>query len=657
MKNKIIVCGDNNKILENISSILQDNKIKFDIAYSYKVLLDLAKKQKQKLRPYNTIVADLHVNKESGRNYFEQIVKENPESKIIALYSHASYTSEWLNDITKDSSNIMFIKKPFDDIEFIQAVKLALECSGKKTVKNKKSCCSENMVSARIDNSNKLLLENIAHEVRTPLAGIVGIADILKQSKLADSQLNKVKSISQSADALLNIITDLINFEDLKFKPVEIKNENFCFTDLIEGCVKLICVQSGNKELDVNLYIGENVPTFINSDEAKLRKIIWTLLSNAIKYTNYGNVTIFCDYEEAKKGKNNNLIIKIKDTGIGIDEKSQKSLFTKFTETGNAYRSGGSGIGLSMAKLILDAFKGTVDVHSVVDEGSIFTVEIPVATVTDESLQLGFGSITPLNEQGGIFICANKFTAQAVLPQFEKQNCFLYRCDTIRKARIRIQQTEKELKWCLIDDSVVNKSSIPLLKNLILTCKQNDIKPLFLTRKNEIVEMVSAIGGHGFLEKPCLEKEIRHKLSYHSDTLRSSSFAPSLIPVDKLGKGHHLNVLLVEDNEISQMIVSDILKRKGHKVEIARHGKVAVDKASMNKYDVILMDLQMPIMNGIEATKHIRNLDNNTPIVGMTSNIAERVKDECKLAGMDKYLTKPVTSSSLMKAIDDIIDL
>lgn len=641
MTQKILICNNNNKILENIKKLLEDQNISFDLANSYQVLLDLAEKQSKKASPYPIILTDLNVNKENGAEKVEDISKANPSSTIIALYSYNDFSIEWLNSKVRENDNILFLKKPFEDIEIIQLIKNNLLESKSNTVSSEDKC--------DISSSNKLLLDNISHEIRTPLASIVGITEMLEQTRLSDEQKRHVKSILRCSDSLLSIITDMIDFEKVRDQQIDIDSNDFCFTDLIEGCVNLVARQGFEKDIDVNLTISNNVPAFIHSDEAKVRKLIWNLLTNAVKYTNYGNVTIFADYETVE-GKNN-LSITIKDTGIGIDAPTVKNLFKKFDESENPYRSGGSGIGLSMTKKLLDAFGGSIEVKSMVDQGSVFSIQIPVETVYDKSLQLQFGSKTPLNQTKGLFLSSNKLTAEAIIPQFSKQNCNLDHAESIRGARTILQHSEDRLEWCVIDDCVITHENIPLLKNLLLTSKQNGMKVLLVSKTQSKILMANSIGIHNCLNKPCLERDIRKKLSYHSDTSKHSSFAPSLIPMDKIKKTKVLKILIAEDNEINQMVLSDMIRRNGHNFEIARHGKIAIDKLAMNKYDMVFMDVQMPIMNGLEATKKIRLDDRNIPIIAMTANIAETTKQDCTLAGMDDYLTKPITESKLVSLI------
>ena len=641
MTQKILVCNNNNKILENLTNLLQEQKIKFDLANSYQVLNDLATKQVKKADPYLVILTDLNVNKENGSEKIEEISKQNPYSTIIALYSYGDFSVEWLNSKVRENNNILFLKKPFEDIEILQLIKNKL-AEGKLITPAEETC--------DISSSNKRLLENISHEIRTPLASIVGITELLGQTKLSDEQKRHVKSILRCSDSLLNIISDMIDFEKVKDQQIQINPSDFCFTDLLEGCVNLVARQGFEKDIDVNLTISDNVPSFIHSDEAKIRKLIWNLLTNAVKYTNYGNVTVFSEYHTVKG--QNVLTITIKDTGIGIDKQTLENLFNQFNDKENPYRSGGSGIGLAMTKKLLDAFGGCIKVKSMVDQGSVFSVEIPVETVYDKSLQLQFGSKTPLNNTKGLFISTNKLTAEAIIPQFAKQNCDLEFAETIRGARIILQNSEDRLGWCVIDDSVMVEENTPLLKNLMLTCKQNAIKILFISKTQSKILMANKIGICNCINKPCIERDIRKVLSYHSDTSRHSSFAPSLIPVDKIRKHKALKILIAEDNEINQMVLSDMIKRNGHNYEIARHGKIAVDKVALNKYDMIFMDVQMPIMNGLEATKHIRLEDRSIPIIAMTANIAETTKQDCEVAGMSDYLTKPISESRLVSLIE-----
>ena len=162
-----------------------------------------------------------------------------------------------------------------------------------------------------------------------------------------------------------------------------------------------------------------------------------------------------------------------------------------------------------MTKKILDAFNGSVEVESKVDYGTTFVIKVPVATVYDKSLQLQFGSFTPLNEKKGVFISTNKLTAEAIVPQFAKQNCLLEFAETIRGARIILQHSEDRLGWCVIDDSVMIEENIPLLKNLMLTCKQNAIKVLFVSKTQSKILMANKIGIFNCLNKPCMERDIR----------------------------------------------------------------------------------------------------------------------------------------------------
>jgi two-component system, sensor histidine kinase and response regulator len=641
---KILVCNKNNKILENIKNLLDNNKIKFDLANSYEVMLDLAKKQTSKGQPYPVILTDLNLDKNDNDETVNNLLDNLTESTIIAMYSYSDYSTQWLNSEKRRNENILFLKKPFEDIELLQLIKNNIN------KKNSTLTIEQNGAVCDFTNPTKNLLSNISHEIRTPLASIVGITEVLQKTRLSDEQNRHVSSILKCSESLLNIISDMIDFENIQEQEITINSSDFNFTDLVEGCVTLVSRQAIEKDVDVNLSISENVPYFIHSDEPKLRKIIWNVVTNAVKYTNYGNVNVFCDYTTQKN--NSTLTITVKDTGIGIDDESLKNLFTSFEDNSNPYRSGGSGIGLSMNKKLIDAFKGDIKVTSVVDKGSEFIITIPVENAYDKSLQLQFGKFTPLNIKKGIFVSNNKLTADAIIQQFAKQNCHLEFAENIRNARNIIQQSEDKLHWCVLDDSLVLKDNIPLLKNIILSCQQNNINLLLAAKSQSSINMMKSLGIQRVINKPCLEREVRQILAYHSDTAKDSSFAPSLIPMDNIRKSKVLKILVAEDNEINQIILSNMIKHNGHSIDIAKHGKIAVDKMQINKYDLVLMDLQMPILNGIEAAKKIRLNNKFTPIVAMTSNISSDLKQECELAGINEFLTKPINEQTLVKIIE-----
>lgn len=642
---KVLVCNNNNKILENIKHLLEEQNIKYDLANSYEVMADLITKKDNKSSVYPVILVDLHVGRSDGKDVVDELAKKYENTTIIAMYSYSDYSTDWLNSQSRKNINILFLKKPFEDIELVQLIKNNLNKKVESSV-----LIEQNGAVCDFTSPTKHLLDNISHEIRTPLASIVGIAEVLQNTKLSNEQSRHVGSILKCSDSLLNIISDMIDFERVQDQEITINSADFNFTDLIEGCVNLVSRQAVEKDVDVNLAINENVPTFIHSDEAKLRKLIWNIVTNAVKYTNYGNVSVFCNYE---KGQNGNVLsIMVRDTGIGIDEYTVKNLFKKFGDSENPYRSGGSGIGLSMTKKILDAFNGTVQVESKVDYGTTFVINVPVDTVHDKSLQLQFGSQTPLNEKKGVFISTNKLTADAIIAQFAKQNCHLEYAEAIRSARNIIQHSEESLDWCVVDDSLATKENIPLLKNLLLSCQQNNIKILLVAKTQSSIDIMHMASITRFINKPCLERDIRKVLTYHSDTARNSSFAPSLIPMDKIKKTKIMKILIAEDNDINQIVLSDMIKRNGHSYEIARHGKIAVDKMAMNKYDLVFMDLQMPILDGIEASKKIRLKDKDTPIVAMTANISENLRQECELAGINDFLTKPISEKTLITLIE-----
>lgn len=641
---KVLVCNNNNKILENIKTLLDEQKVKYDLANSYDVMFDLAEKQQKKTGAYPVIIVDLNAGKTSGEDAVDELASKYANSTVIAMYSYSDNSTDWLNSQSRKNDNVLFLKKPFEDIELTQLVKNHLK---KKTPV---LVVEENGDVCDFSTPTKRLLDNISHEIRTPLASIVGIAELLQNTRLSDEQNRHVGSILKCSDSLLNIISDMIDFERVQDQDITINSADFNFTDLVEGCVNLVARQAVEKDIDVNLAIHENVPTFIHSDEAKLRKLIWNIVTNAVKYTNYGNVSVFCNYE---KGEEHNMLsIMVRDTGIGIDEKSVKNLFNKFGDSQKLYRSGGSGIGLSMTKKILDAFNGTVAVESKVDYGTTFVINIPVATVYDKSLQLQFGSFTPLNEKKGLFISTNELTADAVTAQFAKQNCHLEYAENIRSARNIIQHSEDQLHWCLVDDTLAIQENIPLLKNLVLSCQQNGIKMLLTAKTQSSINVMHSAGISKYIMKPCSEREIRKILTYHSDTARDSKFAPSLIPMDKIKKNKTLKILIAEDNDINQLVLSDMVKRNGHTPEIARHGKIAVDKMAMNHYDLVFMDLQMPILDGIEASKKVRLNDKKTPIIAMTANVSETLRQECELAGINDFLTKPISEKTLLKMVE-----
>jgi len=410
-----------------------------------------------------------------------------------------------------------YLAKPFNKVELLARVKNHLELKRSR----------EELVKAKDDAENALkykseFLANMSHEIRTPINGIIGMSEFLAQTQLAPRQEEFVRIIRSSANSLLNLINDILDFSKLEAGRVELEQIDFDLKEMIIDTVKSIEFKANEKNLWVKYEIDPELPHAANGDPTRIRQIMLNLISNAIKFTNNGGITIKTTL--LSRSKNFDKIrFDIIDTGIGISEEGRRKLFKSFSQvdasTTRTY--GGTGLGLAISKSLAEMMGGEINVDSEPGKGSDF--------------------------------------------------------------------------WF---SAMLKKSSSDSIKN----------KP-----SNEIINLTA-------------------------DSIK-------------------LKILLAEDNIVNQKVASIHLQTLGHEVEIAKNGKIAVEMFENKNYDIIFMDVQMPEMDGFEATQAIRNIEKNSgkaekiPIIAMTANAMQGDKEKCLEAGMDDYISKPFTATSLLKIL------
>jgi CheY-like chemotaxis protein len=485
---------------------------------------------------------------------------------------------------------------------------------------------------------------------------VIGMSGLLMDTDLNREQRDYAETIRNSGDALLAIINDILDFSKIEAGKMEVEYQPFDLRECVESALDLTAGRAIEKGLDIAYIMDDDVPTGIKSDVTRLRQILINLLSNAVKFTDKGEVVL-----TVKKGKaKNELLFTVRDTGIGISESNMSRLFLSFSQADSSTtrKFGGTGLGLAISKRLAEIMGGEMHAESKgVGEGSkfIFTIRAEPAKVAERKTARDVKGIQPALKDKIVLIVDDNATNRRILRlQTEKWGMTPHETEYPREAIQRIQAGEHF-------DLIITDMHMPELDGIMLT---SEIRKLQDEKALPIILLTSLgrreLGAEELNFSAYLTKPLKPSALY--DAL-AGIFARTLVPpkpepvkaaMDKeMGKHHPLRILLAEDNAVNQKLALRILEQMGYRADVASNGIEAVESIERQVYDVILMDVQMPEMDGLDATRNIRKLTEVTQphIIAMTANAMEGDREMCLAAGMDDYVSKPIRVNELIEAL------
>lgn len=501
-------------------------------------------------------------------------------------------------------------------------------------------------------------LANMSHEIRTPMNAIIGFSSLLQQTPLTAQQLQYLKKIKNSSDNLLLLINDILDLTKVEAGKLELEDIEFDLNEQLERLSGLFSDMSEHKQLEVIINKDAAVPASLRGDPLRLGQVLVNLVNNAVKFTERGEVVLnifICNQPEPR------LCFQVIDTGIGIIPEQLDRLFHSFTQVdaSTTRKYGGTGLGLSITHHLVQLMKGTVEVSSQPGRGSTFTVSLPlqpVAAVRAQPLPYLQGRTVLLVDDNALVI--------EVLGQLLRQlGLVVYSALDVGAAKELLLKRGGELELALVDCCLGQDNGLDLARYMLQQPHLSHIKVAITSAfgQDRPAEQMRHLGLTHYLSKPVTEHSLRHCLEQllecHIDEpnglVNSHSQEVSHYQAQLVGR----QVLLAEDNRMNQQLIVEFLKQVGVSVTLADNGRQAVELIAEHHFDAILMDLQMPILDGIEATRQIRklNIHHDIPIVALTASAMRGDRETSLAAGMNSYVTKPVNRFDLYQALIQVL--
>jgi len=641
--------------------------------------------------PFAVVVSDLRMPEMDGVAFLSEVRKTSPDSVRIMLTGQSDYDATIA--AVNEGNIFRFLQKPCSNGDLQQALESGLEhynlINDHKRVIRELQLANEAAERANeelIRTNNNLaktgkwaaemarkaksatvakseFLANMSHEIRTPLNAAIGMTELCLDTKLDAEQKEFLNVVLTSCESLLGIINDILDFSKIEAGQLDIENIDFCLTDIVERVAEILSIRAQSKSLELTCFVEPNIPKSIVGDPTRLHQILVNLLGNAIKFTDQGEVAMRVSRVSGRSQQTSPLRLhfSVQDSGIGIDKKNLDKIFDKFSQedASTTRKFGGTGLGLSISKSLVEMMGGHIWVESEVDKGTIFNFELSFEPAQRVEQEQGVKDISPGLQNTNILVIDDSAASRQVIKQaLSHCGCTVEEAADGRAGWEILKQKSRWFDLVLIDQEMPGTTGVDILRRIRQDPNLGDIKVVMLTTWSGL---------------PCEIKQELHVLATISKPIKQSNLSSLLTPilqgrvrVDESERGQpsvtpnrksRHRILVVDDTVDNIRLLKNILEKRGHSVSVAENGAEAVEAVKNSHFELVLMDIEMPIMDGIHATRIIRawekkNQRDPVPIIAITAHALKGYREKCLASGMDEYFTKPMKKTTLAALVE-----
>jgi len=562
----------------------------------------------------------------------------------------------------------------------------------------------ERDVAEAANHAKSEFLANMSHEIRTPLNGVTGMLELLSRTELDSRQERFIHVAGTSASSLLSVINDILDVSKIEAGKLELEETEFALPQLLADVLDMFAQQAATKGIELASLLPTNIPDRVVGDPERLRQVFVNLVGNALKFTDRGSVTLRC--RAGKIGEDRvHLRFTVEDTGVGIRSTERERLFEAFTQadTSTTRKHGGTGLGLNITRQLVELMGGDIKVDSEPGEGTVFYVNldlsVPVQNTPAKAKRITAGDASTNSNIRILAVDDHPINLEILDGMLQPEGFPITAVEGAPEALALLDQAEKQNRpftIALLDYQMPGMDGRDLVQRIRADNRFDDLRLIMLTSIDQAISVQEReeLNIHASITKPLRRSRLfdaindtlgrpvgetppavatpitdlaaREIADARGGSARASTHQSLSEDLDGLGSftkpivtttSPSLNILIVEDNAINQMVIDELLLGFGHTTVLAENGAEAIDRVEEGNIDLILMDCQMPVMDGFEATRRLRSMEierglPRMPIIAVTSNAIKGDRERCINAGMDDYVSKPIDTAKLVGAIE-----